>query len=186
MNTTIQLSDYAKKAIENYIENRKRHAEKVAHIHDLRGKADNLENRAESLATELRTARAEYKAAKEAYQATADMAPVEKTLQHVKALEAELAVVQELQPVARRAADDAARNEFIGEPRIPYEEIANSLLEDMPPELGLALYCLQKAYGPIKIQEGSGSGRWILAINKLVADTATHDKTIKEMIEAER
>lgn len=177
---TIQLSEYAQKAIEGYIENRNRHAEKVAHIHDLRGKADNLENRAESLATELRTARAEYKAAKEEYQATADMGPVAEALQRVKALEAEVAVVQELEPVARRAADDAARMEHAFVPQLPYQAVADDILDRMPDELCFALWLYQKAYGRPKFQDGSG--RWAALIDRLTKDASKYEAQLKAMI----
>lgn len=177
---TINLSEISKRAIQSFIQNRERHAEKVAHIHDLRSKADNLENRAESLATELRTARAEYKAAKEAYQTTADMAPVEKALQRVKALEAELAVVQELEPVARRAADDAARMEHAFVPQLPFSDIAEDVFDGLPDELGFAFYCYMKAHGRPKFQDGSG--RWAALIDRLTKDASKYEGQLKTMI----
>ena len=176
------LDQNAVRAIQAYLSNVKSYQEKLEHIYDLRRKADELEDSCDRLASELRSARAEHKAARDAYIKTADMVPVTETLQKVNTLEAELSLVAELEPVARKAADDAARSEFIGQPRIPYEAVALCILESMPPDLGLALFCLQKAYGRLKVQEGSA--RWALLVDKLTAKQDQYDSTLRDILDS--
>mgnify|MGYP003615939489 FL=1 len=178
----IILDQNAARAIQAYLSNVKSYDKKLDHIYTLRRKADEIEDRADKLASGLRSARAEHKAARDAYAKTADMAPVTETIQRVKTLEAELSLVAELEPVARKAADDAARSEFIGQPRIPYEAVAVCILDSMPPDLGLALFCLQKAYGRLKVQEGSA--RWALLVDKLTAKQDQYDSTLREILDS--
>lgn len=177
----IDLSTHAKQAIVAYASNRARHAEKVAHIHDLRRKANELETRSETLASELRAALADYKAAKEAYGKTVDMGPVEAALQCVKSLESELAVVQELEPIARRAADDAARMEHAFLPRPPFGEIADDIFAGLPDDLGFALWCYMKGHGRPRFQDGSG--RWAALIDRLTKDNSRYEERFRALIE---